>query len=74
METPDDPFIRAEVDGRSASVIQVESSRLLPILIILALISGVAVAMSIFAMIRATDAVTAAEVLKIYAMELQAKE
>ena len=63
--------IKAEADNRSATVIQVESSRLLPILVILSVISGVAVAMSIFAMIRATDATTAANVLQIYVNDLE---
>ena len=63
--------IKAETDNRSATVIQVESSRLLPILVILSVISGVAVAMSVFAMIRATDATTAANVLQIYVNDLE---
>ncbi len=71
--TAADPFIQSDTDNRSASVIQIESSRLLPWLILAALLSGFAVAFSIFAMIRATDATTAASVLQIYVSELESK-
>ncbi len=68
-----DPFINSDTDNRSASVIQIESSRLLPWLILTALLAGFAVAFSIFAMIRATDATTAANVLQIYVTDLESK-
>lgn len=66
-----DPFIDAEVDNHSAQVIQVESSKLLPLIVILALISGCAISLAVYAMVRATDAVTEARLLEYYVNGLQ---
>ena len=46
-------FLRNDTDNRSASVVQIESNRLLPWLMVTSLLSGVAVALAIGAMMRA---------------------
>lgn len=68
-----DPFIQAENDNRSAQVIQIESSRVLPLLVVLSAISGLAVAIAYAALNRARDAETEARMLEYYVLEMDAK-
>lgn len=68
-----DPCIQADVDGRSASVIQIESSKLLPALVILAAVSSVAIICSVASWMQAKDAETETRMLEYYVMELDGK-
>lgn len=69
-----DPYdFEAIADRRSAQVITVESSKLVPVLVLLAVLSGVAIAFSWFARDRAFDAETQALLLRAHVDELRIK-
>ncbi len=68
---PDNREIRAH--SPSASVVQVESSKLLPLLVILALLSGSAIGIGVFAIVYAKSADTEARMLQYYLLELDAR-
>lgn len=63
----------ASVDHRSAQVVQIESSKVLPIIVILALLSGVAIALAMLAWARASDSERETRMLEYYLLELDAK-
>ncbi len=68
-----DPFIQSDTDNRSASVIQIESSKVLPVIVVLAILSGAAIALAWFATLRANDSEREARMLQYYLLELDAK-
>lgn len=73
----DDPlsqfYASPQVSGQSASVVQIESSKLVPLVIVLAILSGVAIGLTSFAFTAASDAEREARMLEYYVMELDGK-
>lgn len=66
-------WISPEVGVQGASVVQVESSRLLPILVILSLLCGLSIGLAIFAFSASRNADREARMLEYYLLELDAK-
>lgn len=66
-------WISPDVGPQGASVIQVESNRLLPILVILSIICGLAVAVATFSYSASREAEREARMLEYYLLELDAK-
>jgi hypothetical protein len=73
----DDPlsqfYASPRVSGQSASVVQIESSKLVPLVIVLAILSGVAIGLTSFAFTAAGNAEREARMLQYYVMELDGK-
>lgn len=60
-------------DRGSASVIQIDSGKLVPLVIVLALTAGLAIAIAVMSVVRANDAEREARMLQYYLLELDAK-
>ena len=70
MQSGDGP-ISSTASG--ASLIQVESSKLVPLLIVLTMISGIAVAFGVVAFYQSTIAERESRMLQYYVLEMDAK-
>jgi hypothetical protein len=70
--TPDDPMIWADNDNRSAQVIQIESSKLLPMMVLLAALSVAGIISSLCAWSEAPTARTEARMAEYYITRLDA--
>jgi hypothetical protein len=66
-------WISPEVGSQGASVVQVESSRLLPILVILAVLCGLSIGLAVFSFAASRNADREARMLEYYLLELDAK-
>ena len=73
MHADDYPWLDVHTDHRSASVVQVESSKLLPLIVLLSVIAGVAVALAWFATVSASHSEREARMLQYYVLEMDAK-
>lgn len=62
-----------EVGTQAASVVQIESSRLLPILVILATLCGLAIGLAAFSFAESKNSEREARMLEYYLLELDAK-
>lgn len=64
----DDPLAQfwasPRIDNQSASVVQIESGRLVPLVIVLALMSGLGIGMSVYSLMAANKAEREARVLQ----------
>lgn len=73
----DDPlsqfYASPRVSGQSASVVQIESSKLVPLIIILAILCGVAMGLTAFSFSAARNADREARMLEYYVLELDGK-
>jgi len=67
------PTLRTRTEGRSASIVQIESSKLLPALLIIGVLSAFGSAMAILAWSKAGSAETEARMLEYYVLEMDAK-
>ena len=68
-----DPFIQADNDGRSAQVIQVESSKLMPIMLLLCFLSAGALVAAILMWAQGRETEREVRLLEYYVMELDGK-
>lgn len=72
-----DPLLRQwaspSVDNQSASVVQIESSKLMPLLVVLSILCGASIGLTAFAFSASRDAETEARMLEYYVMELDGK-
>lgn len=59
--------------GQSASVVQIESSKLMPMIVLLAVLSGSAIGLTAFSFTEARNAEREARMLQYYLLELDAK-
>lgn len=59
--------------AEGASVIQVESSKLVPLIVVLAVISGIAAGLAVFAFYESTNAERESRMLQYYVLEMDAK-
>jgi hypothetical protein len=66
-------WISPEVGNQGACVVQVESSKLLPILVILAILCGLSIGLAVFAFSASRNADREARMLEYYLLELDAK-
>lgn len=73
MNPPPERWISPRVDRQSASVIQIESTKILPMLVVLALMSGLSIGLTVFAFAEARNAEREARMLEYYLLELDAK-
>ncbi len=73
----DDPiaqfFASPHVDRQSASVIQIESTKIVPILVLLTLLIGLSIGLTMFAFSAARNADRETRLLEYYVMELDGK-
>ena len=73
----DDPilqyFASPSVGHQAASVVQIESTKVLPILVVLTLLCGLSIGLTIFAFAGARNAEREARMLEYYLLELDAK-
>lgn len=63
------PIVREQ----SASVVQIEHGRLVPLVVVLALSAGLAIGLSTTALVRSGDAERESRMLEYYLLELDAK-
>ena len=66
-------WVSPEVGAHGASVVQIESTKLLPILVLLALLCGLSIGLSVFAYSASRNADREARMLEYYLLELDAK-
>lgn len=66
-------YASPNVREQSASVVQIETSKLMPMLIVLAILCGAAIGLTVFAFSAARDADREARMLEYYVMELDGK-
>lgn len=73
----DDPyqwqFASPRTDNQSASVVQIDSGKLVPLVVFLAIIAGIAIGMAIYAISASSRADREARMLEYYLLELDAK-
>jgi len=73
----DDPiaqfFASPRTDNHSASVVQIESGKLVPLIIVLAIFCGLSIAVSVFTLWHAQIAERENRLLEYYVMELDGK-
>lgn len=73
----DDPiaqyFASPVVGSQGASVVQVESAKLVPLLLVLSILSGVSIAFAAFNLQQAQKSEREARMLEYYVMELDGK-
>lgn len=73
----DDPLLRQlaspKVDNQSASLIQIESSKLVPLIVVLAITAGLAVGLSVMSMFTASKSERETRMMEYYLLELDAK-
>lgn len=68
-----DRFASPSVGPQGASVIQIESSKLAPLIILLSIISGVSIAFAVFNMQQSHQSERETRMLEYYVMELDGK-
>lgn len=73
----DDPlasyYASPTVGQHGASVVQIESSKLMPLLIVLAILCGLSIGLAVFSYSASRDADREARMLEYYLLELDAK-
>jgi hypothetical protein len=74
MDDPLAQFIASpRTDNQSASVVQIESTKIMPILVLLTLLCGLSIGVTFFAFSAARNADREARMLEYYVMELDGK-
>lgn len=71
-----DPYLNyasPAVGPRGAAVVNIESAKIVPILVLLTLICGLSIGLTVFAFSAARDADREARMLEYYLLELDAK-
>lgn len=66
-------YASPKVGYQGASVVQVESAKIIPLLVLLATLSGISIGLTVFAFSAARDADREARMLEYYLLELDAK-
>lgn len=66
-------YASPEVREQSASVVQIESSKLVPLVIVLAILCGMSIGLTLFSFSEARNAEREARMLEYYVMELDGK-
>jgi hypothetical protein len=67
------PTVGATVTGQAASVIQIESAKLAPLILVLSVLCGLSIAAAAFAMNQAQTSERETRLLEYYVMELDGK-
>lgn len=63
------PIVREQ----SASVVQIESSKVMPMLILMAMVTGISIGLAVYAINKANTSEREARMLQYYLLELDAK-
>lgn len=66
-------WVSPEVGANGASVVQIESTKLLPIIVLLAVLCGLSIGLAVFAFSASRNADREARMLEYYLLELDAK-
>lgn len=66
-------WVNPDVGPQAASVIQIESTKVLPLLVLLTLVCGMSIGLTVFAFTAASKAETETRMLEYYLLELDAK-
>lgn len=74
MDNPMAQFVASpRTDHQSASIVQIESTKFLPILVLLTLLCGLSIGLTVFAFSAARNSDREARMLEYYVMELDGK-
>lgn len=66
-------WVSPEVGSHGASVVHIESTKLLPLIVLLAVLCGLSIGLSVFAYSASRNADREARMLEYYLLELDAK-
>lgn len=73
MDDPAEYFASPNVGPQAASVVQIESAKILPIMVLLTLLIGVAIGLTVYAFTAANQSERETRMLEYYVMELDGK-